>query len=286
MSFAAPLWLLALLPLLAVAFLVLRHPNLIKAGLPGAWSKVVHPQMQPLLAARVVGQSSGLVPVCLAVAALLVLALARPSLGWSSVTDFENLMARAILLDMSGAADVSAQKLVVADLLAAAPDIPTTLIAVASDGYDVVPLTRDAAFLNRYLQVLGPDVMPEGGRALHLGVLHAEAVLDRAGIITRQLVLVTGGEPALGLPDLPASGRHGALIPIGATHDGWDLQARSLGLDLVDENRARDLAQDLRRRADKALHDVPQNGRMRLGPYLLALAACCWLFLFRRGMYQ
>ena len=66
---------------------------------------------------------------------------------------------------------------------------------MAGDAFDIVPLTRDRRQLSRYLAVLEPGHMPEAGRALHLGLAHAEATLARAGIAASQIVLVTGGPP-------------------------------------------------------------------------------------------
>jgi hypothetical protein len=282
MSFAAPLWLLALVPVFGAVLLLSRYPRMIGASLPGAWAKVVHPDMRQSLAGRVVGEKSLIVPMYIGVAVLLVFALARPIVGTSNVASYENLMGRAIVLDLSGAVDVAEQKLIVAALLDGAGDIPTTLIALASDGYDVVPLTRDTAFLERYLQVLKPEIMPESGRALHLGVLHADAVLEQAGILTRQTILVTGGEAPTDLPTLPEAGRKGALFAINAKVDAWAGAAKRIGLESASAENAQALTADLRRRAEITLHDLSETGQIRLASFLIALAGLFWLYFFRR----
>ena len=73
-----------------------------------------------------------------------------------------------------------------ATLLDATPEIPTALVVASGDAFNVVPLTTDRAFLDRYLNVIAPDVMPLEGRALQVTVAQAEGILTLAGVLAGQ----------------------------------------------------------------------------------------------------
>ena len=195
MTFGAPLLLLLLLPLAAIFWLTRRRGGLLLSHLPGHWDRIVEPGLRAFLARRIPERSKGQLTLCLAISVLLVLALARPGIETEDSADYGNLSGRVIVLDLGAGIDVRDQRLFAQRLLEASPGVPAAVVAVSGDAFDIVPLTTDQAQVSRYLQVLHPSMMPAPGRALNLGAAHGEAVLERAGVVAGQVVLVTGGVP-------------------------------------------------------------------------------------------
>lgn len=282
MSFEAPYWLLLLIPIAVVGALVWRGTVAPSRGVPGAWQAVIAPELLPALARRSVGTGKNAVLWYFVILCLITLALARPVIGKPDLQDYGNVMGRILVLDMSGAADVTELRFLAERLLTLSPDIRTGIVAVADDAYSVVPLTTDRAYALRYLGVLSADMMPEQGRALHLGVARAEQTLRDAGALAQQVVVITGGEAAGAGPSLKGSDAARHVVLTGQSAEGWSNVAAALGANIVPDTDFEAMSEALRNDARRLVSDLPQARAFGLFQGFTLLACALWLLLFRR----
>ena len=282
MTFGAPLLLLLLLPLAAVFWLTRRRGGLLLSHLPGHWDRIVEPGLRAFLARRLPERGGGQLNLCLAIAALLVLALARPGLETDEAADYGNLSGRVIVLDLGAGIDVRDQRLFAQGLLEASPGVPAAVVAVAGDAFDIVPLTTDRAQVSRYLQVLHPSLMPTPGRALQLGAAHGEAVLERAGVVAGQVVLVTGGAPPRTPRGAKGAGRPRVLVALESGTADWSAIADALGAELAAPSDLAAIAEELEEVVGEKLRTAGPAAHRDLTPWVVALALLLWLTLFRR----
>lgn len=279
---AHPWWLLV--PLLALLLIGLGRRQV---DLPGAWHRAIEPDLQGLLAGAVehVRRRPTLIAL-MAVWLLLTTCLATISFGQTTVPTLRNLYARVVVIDL-GLGDDSADRVAAARyLIDSDKNVPTAVIAVTERAFDVVPLTRDYAHLDRYLQVLGPDVMPIEGRSLLRGVERAVALLDRAGIQARQIAVFTGGPPpAVGRflkPENPAF-QNVWLIRPDRRGDDWQGFGARIEASLATDPEISLIQDDLEARRDEAAAKaVSIRERRDLTPWLIELLLPLWLFAFFR----
>ena len=182
MIISYPLVLFLLVPAIAAFAWLVRRGDLYLARLPGDWERLVKPALR-----NIVGREAtqGGAPQLLSFFVLwvvLVTAISRPVWKLEDAANFPNIAGRVIAMDLGGGADIHSQRLAAAALLDSAPDVPTALVVGSGDAFNVVPLTTDRDFMNRYLNVITPDVMPLEGQALPVTVAHSEAILTRAGV--------------------------------------------------------------------------------------------------------
>lgn len=279
---ANPWWLL--IPLLAALLLRFGHHHL---ELPGAWKRAIDPGLQGLLSGTVkrIQRQTALIAFIIAWI-LLAACLATISFGQTSVPTMRNLYARVVVIDL-GLGEPSRERVAAARyLIDNDRNVPTAVVAVTERAFDVVPLTRDDAHLDRYLQVLTPDVMPIEGRSLMRGVERAILLLDRAGIQARQIAVFTDG-PA------PPVGRF--LKPENPSlQNVWIVHPDTAGDDwqkfggYVDAHFATDLdlsvmQDDLEeRRNEAAAEAISIRERRDLTPWLILLLLPLWLMIFFR----
>ncbi|MCY3981032.1 MAG: hypothetical protein OXF51_04520 [Alphaproteobacteria bacterium] len=276
MTFAEPLALLLLLPV-AVAALRRRLPG---GRLPGAWRQVVDPFLQPVLAAGIVDRRGSQTKRALVTATLLVVALARPLVDFDKRPDYANLAGRVIVLDLHKEAPTSDVRIVAARLIESVPPVPTALVGVAGEAYTVVPFTTDRRHLARYLQAAAPELMPVPGRALHIGLAHAETVLKGAGISIGQIVLASGGAAPAPMVDLASSGTRRVVLPVSG--HGWQAFAQAYDAELVAPDRLSDISSGLERAVARKLSRSAAGEFTNLAPWLTGGAMLLWLGFFRR----
>jgi len=279
---AHPWWLLV--PLLALLLIGLgrRHVDL-----PGAWHRAIEPGLQGLLAGTVehVKRRSTLFAL-MALWLLLAASLATISFGQTAVPTLRNLYARVVIIDL-GLGEDSADRVAAARyLIDDNKNVPTAVIAVTERAFDVVPLTRDYAHLDRYLQVLGPDVMPVEGRSLLRGVERAVALLDRAGIQARQIAVFTAGPPPpVGRflkPENPAL-QNVWLIRPDRGGDDWQQFGTRIEASFATDQETSLIQDDLETRRDEAAAKaVSIRERRDLTPWLIVLLLPLWLLVFFR----
>lgn len=300
-SIASPLWLVLPALIWLVERLATSKGLLAKRGLPGAWSSLVEPVMVPTNARFVRQSQAGTTRGLLyAIAACLAFALADISYGNASHPNTRNLAGRVIIADLGQKdTNVRAQQITIASLLASASDagepVPTALIVVSRDSFEVVPLTADYRQIERYLAVLDPALMPVEGRHLPPVFERAEAMLTRANTRFGQTILVTeGAAPAhLQMPQTGPRQRTAHLTRViihngNEDADAWNALASRLDAvrlgpneiesanDLLDEAVAQGLADTITENA------ADNRDQWRLRPLFAAMAGLCWLGLFRR----
>ena len=281
MSFVYPFALLLLLPAFGfVAWLTLWRGQA-AMSLPGHWHRVIDVNMQSYMAQQVMSQNRLPIMLWLTIWTLLVLGLARPVLDIGEPTNYGNLAGRVIALDIGAGVDVESQRLIAYRILDAAPSMPTALVVATAEAFDIVPFTTDRVHLDRYLEVIKPDVMPVSGRAPAIAITHAESLLARAGLVVGQLVLVTGG----GVPAVDATAAGDwlrALVVDRESLAAWEDYADRIGARLADETAIEAVINDLDRDVADALRDSDGAAEFALGPWLVGAAALLWLMFFRR----
>ena len=249
--------------------------------LPGHWQRIIGDAMQGYMAKQVISQIRLPVVLWLTIWTLLIVGLARPILDFGEPTDYGNLAGRVIALDIGADLDVEQQKLIAYRILDAAPSVPTALVVATAEAFDVVPFTTDRAHLDRYLEVIKPDLMPVSGRAPGMAITHAESMFTRAGMVVGQLVLVTGG----GAPPADAN-RAGdwlrALIVDGDSVETWDRFADEIDARLSDATDIDGILSDLDGEVAKALRDSEEAAEFAVLPWLIGVSALLWLGFFRR----
>jgi len=281
-SISHPLWLLA--PLLALALLFVGAA---RAGLPGGWSRAIHGDLQRFLATGVHQRRSTMRRLALLTLwLLLTTALATISFGSIERPQRRHLEARVVVIDLGVPALAEDRIAAARFLIDSAPDVPTAVVAVTEQAFDVVPLTRDAAHLDRYLEVLTADVMPIKGRSLHEGIERAITLLDRADIQARQIAVFTGDRP-------PSPGRYGEhasdadhniwLVLPDDTETAWEDVAASFSAKLARDGEMEALHRDVDERRQRAVaRSVSVRERQDVTPWLIVLLLPLWLLLFFR----
>jgi hypothetical protein len=280
-----PLVLLLLVPAVAAFGWLVRHGDRYLTRLPGDWERLVAPSLRTFVGREATQGAAPQLLGFLALWVVLVITISRPVWELDEAADFANIAGRVIAMDLGGGADIHSQRLAAATLIDSAPDVPTALVVGSGDAFNVVPLTTDRNFLDRYLNVITPDVMPLDGQAIPVMVAHSEAILTRAGVVVGQVILLTGGEPpALGAKYVARWSRVLATDP--ETRDEWDGYANYLDARLVSYDDFTPAADDLARQIERARHRGDHAAVRDLTPYLLAVAALLWLTLFRRRRTQ
>jgi len=195
--FLQPLWLLALLPLLALLWL-LRQPG----EQDNAWRNVCDARLLPYLLTRPDSRASRLPLWLLAVGWLvIVIALADPVWEQQPQPVFRNEAARVIVLDLSNSMfspDLKPSRLVrarykVADILDQEPDGQTALVVFAGAAFAVTPLTNDTETVRALLSPLEPGLMPTQGSRVDLGLQKAGHLLRQAGALQGDILVITDG---------------------------------------------------------------------------------------------
>ncbi len=281
-SIGHPLWLLA--PLAALAIVSMGRSVV---ELPGTWHRAIENNLQSYLAGSVTSApAQWRLAAVFVIWLLLSAALATISLGHTETPKLRNLDARVVVIDL-GVPEIADDRIAAARyLIDSAKDVPTAVVAVTEHAFDVVPLTRDANHLDRYLQVLTKDVMPVQGRSLLFGVERAVALLDRAGIQARQITVFTGGvPPELGRfqrPDRSQEQSIWVILP-GDPSSAWQALASGMGATLVDDHGASAVHADFEeRRREAASKTVSLRERQDITPWLILMLMPLWLLLFFR----
>ncbi|WP_265502176.1 vWA domain-containing protein [Paracoccus beibuensis] len=289
-----PWWLVALLPLAALAVWSAR-----RAPEAGGWESVMPPQM--LAAMQAMGALTGaggrwvrILPVAAALA--LVLGLAGPALPRDDVPVLARTDSVMIAIDLSpsvakGAALGQAQQAVAA-LLQGVGGRPVGLILYGGEAFAASAPTTDPRTLETLIAVMDHQTMPATGSRPAAAIGMAGQMLTD----TRQadVVLVTDG----GGVDRQAMAEAGRLADMGVrlwalrltglaaeatVPDPDALKALTQGGDVLAADNADSLAARLRTGGD-AVRDpmLRALGYLDLGPFLAALAVLPLLFMLRR----
>ena len=281
-----PWALVLLLPLAIWAVLISRGFTAGLAILPGGWADAVEPALQPGMARHLPTPQRDWQRWSIGGAWLMLVgALAHPVIQLEGPPPIANLAGRVLVLDLGAQGVLTEQKLAATALLART-DLPTSMVAATNDAYTAVPLTRDRQQIERYLQVLEPDLMPSPGQSLPLAIAHGENMLEASGVTAGQVVVITGGQA----PTVPANATDPrflrALIPVGGVDAGWDQAAEILQADAYSPRNLASLDTALDAEIEARRNQLQGAERIDLSRWFLFAAALLWLALFRREETQ
>ncbi len=232
-----PWWLAALVPGIALAFLLAR-----RSTNNSNWQGVIAPELLPYLVEQGANAQCQRLHWWLLVPWLCAcVALAGPSWNRIPLPIHKQQTPLVILLDLSPsmlAEDLKPNRLTRArlkltDLLHARQEGTTALVAYAGDAHVVTPLTDDTATIISLLPALNPMIMPLSGnqpvQALEKGI----ALIRKSGFGTGHILLVSDGLPSADLPLMnaqlaDASGIKASVLALG-TKDGAPIPSSSAG---------------------------------------------------------
>lgn len=255
--FLRPLWLLAIIPALLLAWLLWQQKRR-----SGYWHRYIQADLLQHLLEQHLGKNSRWQLAGLIAAWLLAsIALAGPSWERLPQSVHKSEAAVVILYDMSPsmvAQDIKPSRLQRAqfklrDYLQQRQEGLTALVAYAGDAHVVSPLTDDTATIANLLPALHPGMMPMIGSNVERAVEKALELFAGAGIKQGEILLVTDEVAQEAIPEirrllsnkrftlsvLGVGTAEGAPIPTG---DGGFLRSRSNEIVIARLNRG-----DLRR---------------------------------------
>jgi Ca-activated chloride channel family protein len=286
-----PLWLLALIPVVAVLVLV-RWRQSVQAQ----WGGVIAPHLLQHLIVQP-GGSRGISPLYLVATglALGIIALSGPT--WRRelppfVEDKAPLMIALAASSSMGQTDVAPSRLErakqkIRDLLAARNGARAGLIAYAGTAHLVMPLTDDRAVIEPFLAALAPGLMPSDGKnALAAVALAAQSLMTES--VPGTILLAAddlGSVPAGTIRH--AAGRN-AIVMLGVRPaQGTGAAASDLGSDTVqvsvDGSDVRALERRIETRYQAAQGEAFGAQWRDEGYWLLLPVALLGLLWFRRG---
>jgi len=189
-----PAWLLAL-PLGLALLWAWWHAH---AG-TARWRRVVDAELLPHLTGRA-GATSARLAAALAVIALVLVcaALAGPTWRVQPASLYRDFSARIVVLDLSpsmDAVDVAPSRLerarmAIVALLRDSADAQLGLVVFGADAFTVAPLVNDPAALVHLLARLETGIVPRAGARPDLGLETAREMLERAGVVSGDVILV------------------------------------------------------------------------------------------------
>ena len=197
LHFIRPLWFVALVPILVLAWFWFRRT---RSG--SAWQNAISSELLPVLL-DVQESRSGqwLRGIMLTAISLAVIGLAGPT--WEKLPQNveQKNDALVVLLDLSlsmWAEDVKPSRIVrarqkITDILRQREEGLTALVAYAGDAHAVVPLTDDVATIENLLGALDPGMMPVLGSNPSHGLEIAKGLFSNANMTEGRILMITDG---------------------------------------------------------------------------------------------
>lgn len=297
-----PWWLLALIPLIILAFFLGRQ----KPGLQG-WGAVCDSHLLAHLIQSGGGKKRSFSLLSLVVGAVfMILAGAGPSWQKLPVPTYKPVQPRVLVLDLSDSmllSDLSPSRLNRAkfklqDLFAKKGLGQFGLVVFTSEPFVVSPLTDDGQTIAALLPELKPDMVPVGGYNLTTALEEARSLFINAGYNQGQILVLTATTPSAQAISLARSlGQQGfvtSIMPMLAQPNANPLykafanagggQLLRLTANSSDIDTWLDKSKSLDKAALSKEDDIPlwrDEGRWFLIPALIFL-----LPVFRRGWLQ
>ncbi|UAW97079.1 VWA domain-containing protein [Halopseudomonas nanhaiensis] len=194
-SLARPAWLLAILPAVAVCWLLYQRSQR-RSG----WEAILPSAMQPRLLQRVASDRPRGRYLLLGCAWLLaIIALAGPSWSVPYKGDSTNHAAIVLVMEVTPAmlaTDVTPSRLQrarhkVHDVIRLAADHRLALVAYAGSAHRVTPLSHDRSTLTNLLGALEPAIMPAEGNSLDAALTLAREMIADLPPASSQILLLT-----------------------------------------------------------------------------------------------
>src|SRR6516225_1922000 len=286
-----PLWLIALLPVIAILLLVLWRQSL-----QAQWGGVIAPHLLKSLTVQP-GGTRGIRPAYLVAAgmALGIIALSGPTWRRELPPFVEDKAPLMIVLALSSSmtqTDVAPSRLErakqkIRDLLAARAGARSGLIAYAASAHLVMPLTDDRAVVEPFLAALTPDLMPSDGHNAIAAVALAAQSLATESVAGTILVVADDFANADASALRQAAGRNNLLMLGIAPSQSAEGAASSLGSNVVrvsiDGSDIRALERRIETRFQAAQGETFGAQWRDEGYWLLLPVALLSLLWFRRG---
>jgi Ca-activated chloride channel family protein len=285
--FLRPLWLLAILPVVAVVLLVVRRQR------PETqWAEVIAPNLLKHLLVEP-ARRWHVNPVYLIAAGLVISIIALAGPAWRRelppfVEDKAPLMIALSVAPSMSERDVPPSRLErakqkVRDMLAARAGSRTGLIAFSGTAHLVMPMTDDRAVIEPFLAALTPELMPVEGNNATAAVALATTVMAAESLAGTILVIADGiGDEAA---VRRVAGRNGVLM-LSVAPPQSDLRG-NLRADTVrasvDNSDIRSLERRIETRYQSAQSAAFGTRWRDEGYWLLLPAALLGLLWFRRG---
>lgn len=194
LHFLRPWWWLALLPLPIALWMLARS-----GGGRAALARLADAALLPHLVRG--DDARGRTALALFALAWLLGVAALSGPAWQKIPTplYVSGAARVVALSLSDdmlAQDLSPDRMTrarfaVRDLLDAAGDARTALVAYAGAAFTVAPLTDDRQTVLNLLRALRPDVMPVPGNDAAAGIRHSVELLEQSHTRSGEIVLVT-----------------------------------------------------------------------------------------------
>ena len=197
LHFIRPLWFVALVPILVLAWFWFRRT---RSG--SAWQNAISSELLPvLLDVQETRSGQWLRGIMLTAITLAVIGLAGPT--WEKLPQNveQKNDALVVLLDLSlsmWAEDVKPSRIVrarqkITDILRQREEGLTALVAYAGDAHAVVPLTDDVATIENLLGALDPGMMPVLGSNPSHGLEIAKGLFSNANMTEGRILMITDG---------------------------------------------------------------------------------------------
>ena len=195
--FIRPQWFFAIIPLLVIYGVMLRHRLQNKS-----WQNFCDPALLPhLFNSEQVKQHKRPLFILLLVGLLVITALAGPSWEKRPQPVFKQQSALVLVLDLSrsmDATDIKPSRLTralhkVEDILNKRSEGQTALIVYADNAFTVTPLTDDNATISSQVKSLSTDIMPSQGSHPELAIELAYKLFKQASYSRGHIILITDG---------------------------------------------------------------------------------------------
>ena len=193
LHFLRPWWWLALVPLPVILWMLAR------SGGGAVFARLADAALLPHLIRG--GRARKRIALALVTLAWSVAVATLSGPAWQKIAAplYVNGAARVIALSLSDhmlAGDLKPDRMTraryaVRDLLNAAGDARTALVAYAGAAFTVAPLTHDKQTVMNLLRVLQPDVMPVPGNDAASGIRRSVELLGQSHVEGGEIVLVT-----------------------------------------------------------------------------------------------
>lgn len=200
LHFLRPYWFFALLPLVFIAFFLLRQRSIAHT-----WEAVCDKHLLPHLITHQ-GESAQkrALLYLLGAAFFMILSLAGPTGKKLPTPTYHSVHPHLIIMDLSQAMlkqDIKPNRLTRAkfklhDLFQQPSKGQFGLIVYTGESFVVSPLTRDAQTIDALVDQLDPNIMPVGGMNLADALKEGRNLIQQSGVSYGDILILTGTAPS------------------------------------------------------------------------------------------